>query len=119
MSQLTNNYVFKVGMDFRSLIEFKDAISEWSVLNETEIKFVKNYKERCMIVFKKEYDFLAHCSKVVAYNHTVKLKTWYWDHKCPRVLDNGSSNSKFVSKYALDKIRTSEMKVINLNYDRS
>jgi hypothetical protein len=29
MNQLTNNYVFKVGMDFKSLIEFKDAISEW------------------------------------------------------------------------------------------
>lgn len=112
MSQLTNNYVFKVGMDFKSLIEFKDAISEWSVLNETEIMFVKNYKERCMIVFKKECDFLAHYSKV-AYNHTIKLKTWYGDHKCPMVLDNGSENSKFVSIYALDKTKTSDMKVIN------
>jgi len=34
MSQLTKNYVFKVGMDFKSLMEFKDAIREWTILNE-------------------------------------------------------------------------------------
>jgi hypothetical protein len=88
-----------------------------AVLNEIEIKFVKNYKERCRIVCKKECDFLAHCSKV-AYNHTFKLKTWYGDHKCPRVLDNGSANSKFVSKYALDKIRIFEMKITEIMIDQ-
>lgn len=45
MSKLTKNYVFKVGIDFKSLSKFKDAISEWYVLNGTEIKFVKNHKE--------------------------------------------------------------------------
>ena len=45
MSQLTKGYVFKVGMDFKSLTKFKDAIREWSVLNGTEFKFVKMKKK--------------------------------------------------------------------------
>lgn len=34
-SQLTKDYVFTVGMDFKSLKEFKDGIREWCVLNGT------------------------------------------------------------------------------------
>jgi len=74
MSQLTKKYVFKAGMYFKSLTKFKDARREWYVLNGTEIKLVKNDKERCRIVCKKECGFLAHYNKV-AYNHTFKLKT--------------------------------------------
>jgi len=68
-------------------------------------------------VCKKYCDFLTHCSKV-AYNLTFKLKERYGDQKCARVLDNGSENSKFVSKYALDKIRTYEMKVTEIMIDQ-
>ena len=76
--------MFKVDMDFKSLKEFKDGVREWCVLNGTQIKILKNDKERCRIVHKdKKCLFTALCSKV-AYNHTFKLKTWNGDHTCVR-----------------------------------
>jgi len=116
-SQLTKDYVFTVGMDFRSLKEFKDGVRKWCVLNETQIKTVKNDKERCRIVCKDtKCHFKALCSKV-AYNHSFKLKTWNGDHTCGRVLENRSPDVNFVTKYALDKMRTSEMKVTDIMTD--
>lgn len=42
MEQLNKNYKFKVGKEFKSLDEFKEATIEWSVLNGRKIKYVKN-----------------------------------------------------------------------------
>ncbi|XP_058733150.1 uncharacterized protein LOC131604746 [Vicia villosa] len=39
---LNKDFQFKLGMEFISLTEFKDAIREWSILNGREISFVKN-----------------------------------------------------------------------------
>ena len=50
----------------------------------------------------------------MGYSHTFKLKTWYEDHTCPRVLENCSVDATFVTKYALDKMRTYEMKVTDI-----
>ena len=116
-SQLTKDYVFTVGMDFRSLKEFKEGVKEWCVLNGTEIKTVKQDKERCRIVCKdSKCNFKALCSKV-AYNHSFKLKTWNGDHTCGRVLENRSADVNFVTKYALDRLRTSDMKVTDIMSD--
>jgi len=60
--------------------------------------------------------FLAHCSKV-AYNHTFKLNKWYEEDTCAKVLDNMSTNYKFVSRYALDKMMTYVMKVTDIMLD--
>jgi hypothetical protein len=116
-NQLTKDYVFTVGMDFKSLEEFKNGIREWCVLNGTQMKILKNDKERCRIVCKDtKCHFTALCSKV-AYNHSFKLKTWNGDHTCARVLENRSADVKFVTKYALDNMRTSEMKVSDIMTD--
>lgn len=71
-SQLTKDYVFTVGMDFKSLKDFKEGVREWCVLNGTQIKVLKNDKERCRIVCKDSNClFTALCSKV-AYSHSFK-----------------------------------------------
>ncbi|XP_058733667.1 uncharacterized protein LOC131605311 [Vicia villosa] len=45
---------FKLGMEFKPLAKFKDAIREWSVLNGREITFVKNEGYRVSkLVFEK------------------------------------------------------------------
>jgi len=95
MSQLTPAFKFKVGIDFKSIAEFKMAIREWNVLNGYQIKFVKNDKDRCRVECKdkaKRFKYMAHCSKV-AYNHTFKIKTLGGDHKCGRVFENSSANA--------------------------
>jgi len=54
MSQLTPTFKFKVGMDFKSIAEFKEAIKEWNVLIRFQIKFVKN-KDRCRVECKDKH----------------------------------------------------------------
>jgi dimeric dUTPase (all-alpha-NTP-PPase superfamily) len=116
-SQLTKDYVFTVGMDFRSLKEFKEGVKEWCVLNQTQVKTVKQDKVRCRIVCKDtNCKFLALCSKV-AHTHSFKLKTWNGDHTCGKVLENRSADVHFVTKYALDKLRNSDMKVTDIMTD--
>lgn len=44
MDDLENNYKFKVGLEFTSLDEFKEAVIELSILNGRELRFVKNDK---------------------------------------------------------------------------
>ena len=93
------------------------VVREWCVLNGTHIKILKNDKERCRIVCKdSKCPFIALYSRVV-YSHSFKLKTWYGDHTCARVLENRSVDVNFVTKYALDKMRTSEMKVSDIMTD--
>ena len=75
MSQLTPAFKFKVGMDFKSIAEFKMAIRGWNVLNGYQIKFVKNDKDRC-------------------------IKTLGGDHKCGRVLENSSANANWLTNEA-------------------
>lgn len=44
MDELENNYKFKVGLEFLSLYEFKEEISERSILNGKDLKLVKMTK---------------------------------------------------------------------------
>ncbi|KAI5415887.1 hypothetical protein KIW84_041067 [Lathyrus oleraceus] len=46
MEDLDKNYKFGVGLEFVSLDEFKEAITEWSLLNGREIRYIKNDKVR-------------------------------------------------------------------------
>jgi len=86
MGELTKDYKFKVGMDFKSIAEFKEAISEWSILNLRQIKFMKQDKQRCRAVCKNpKCNYVVHCSKV-ADNHTFKIKTLSGDHTCAKSL---------------------------------
>ncbi|XP_058761902.1 uncharacterized protein LOC131657970 [Vicia villosa] len=102
-SELMNkDFKFKLGMEFNSLVEFKDAIREWSVLNGREIRFVKNENYRVRVECKGKCGFLALCSKV-GDRHTYQLKTWVGSHSCARVLNNKSANSKWVSKLVVEK----------------
>jgi hypothetical protein len=52
--QLNKDYEFRLGMEFNSLKEFKDAIREWNVLNGHEISFEKNESYRVRIVCKED-----------------------------------------------------------------
>ncbi|XP_058756746.1 uncharacterized protein LOC131629959 [Vicia villosa] len=106
---LNKDFQFKLGMEFKSLSKFKDAIREWSVLNGREISFVKNESYRVRVECKGKCGILALCSKV-GDSHTYQIKTWVGTHTCARVLNNKSANSKWVSKLVVKK-RKSQGKV--------
>ena len=50
--ELDKNYKFKVRMKFVSLDEFKEAITEWTILNGREIKYLKIDEVRVRVVCK-------------------------------------------------------------------
>ncbi|KAI5428840.1 hypothetical protein KIW84_033731 [Lathyrus oleraceus] len=47
---LSKDFVFKVGMKFSSLKQFKDVILEHNVLNDMDVRFEKNDGSRCKVV---------------------------------------------------------------------
>jgi len=110
--QLGKSYEFRLGMEFNSLDDFKDAIVEWNVLNGHHIKFVKNDKIRVRAVCREKCGFLAFCSKV-GDRHTYQLKTYNKDHTCARVTKNKSVSSKWVAKDVIKKLHSD--KKINIH----
>jgi len=50
---MTKDFKFKLGMEFSSLKDFKQALMEHSVLNGKEVQFVKNDQKRVRAVCKK------------------------------------------------------------------
>ncbi len=110
MEELTASYKFKVGLEFKSLVEFKEAIIEWNVLNGFEIKYEKNDKIRVRAICKDKKGicgFLAFVSQV-GDKHTFRMKRWIGDHTCARKTNNRSATAKWVSKAVLKKMATSD-----------
>jgi len=120
MEQLNKKFKFKVGMEFKSLAEFKEALTEWNVLNGWEFKMVKNDKERIRAVYnnkEQKFKFVVLCSQV-GDQHTYKIKTWSGDHTCGKDTYNRSANSKWVTKVQLPKITcTEKIKVTDIMKD--
>lgn len=112
MEELTKKYKFNVGLQFKSLNEFKDAIIEWNVLNGKEIRFKKNDLERVRVECKKKCGFEALVSKVGG-KHTFMMKTWKGDHKCSWQTKNTSATAKWVSKSVANNMFTGDHVTIN------
>ncbi|RYR65191.1 hypothetical protein Ahy_A03g011160 isoform B [Arachis hypogaea] len=48
--EMCREYEFKVGLEFKSLFQFKDAIKELFLLNGKDIRYKKNDKLRCRVI---------------------------------------------------------------------
>ncbi|XP_039685105.1 uncharacterized protein [Medicago truncatula] len=110
MEQLNKKFKFKVGIEFKSLDEFKEALTEWNELNGWEFKMVKNDNERVRAVCNnklKKCNYVALCSQVGG-QHTYRIKTWSGDHTCGRDGYNRSATSKWVTKVQLPNITCTE-----------
>ncbi|CAK8575801.1 unnamed protein product [Lathyrus sativus] len=78
---LSKDFVFKVGMEFSSLRQFKDAILEHNVLNGMDVKFEKSDANRC------------------------RIKTLFAKHKCGRHFFNKSAKVEWVPKVIVDGLK--------------
>jgi len=111
--KLNAQYEFKLGMEFNSLGEFKDAIREWNVLNRYVITFLKNESYRERAICKGRCGYLAYCSKV-GDMHTYQLKTLKPKHKCSRTVKNRSASSRWVANFVVvKKLQTSKKVTIS------
>ncbi|XP_058783323.1 uncharacterized protein LOC131658000 [Vicia villosa] len=112
--KLSKEYVFKVGMKFRSLRQFKDAILEHNVLNGRDIKFEKNDSNRCRVVCKdnKKCNYTILCSRVLS-TATFRIKTLFDKHKCGRQFFNKSAKAEWVAKVIIDGLKNNSKMKLN------
>lgn len=105
---MREDFKFKIGMEFKSLNQFKVAVRDHAIRNGRQIRFEKNDGVRCRVECKKKSEnkcpWLMLCSKVGG-KHTFSIKTMHGPHSCPRVFNNKSANSKWVASKMLEKVR--------------
>ncbi|XP_014495097.1 uncharacterized protein LOC106757029 [Vigna radiata var. radiata] len=99
---MTKTFKFKLGMEFKSLKDFKSALREHSVLNGKEVKFVKNHSKRVRAVCKKGCGFVIMASKVGG-RQTFRVKTLVGRHKCGRVFGNKSASVEWIAQVLVDR----------------
>ncbi|XP_057442732.1 uncharacterized protein LOC130734375 [Lotus japonicus] len=100
------DFKFTLGMEFISLTQFKEALTDYCMKNNREYKFKKNDSKRCRVVCLSDgCPFVILCSKV-GNKQTYRIKTLKGEHTCARVFDNKSANVRWVKKNLLNKIRT-------------
>ncbi|KAK2366668.1 hypothetical protein QL285_080025 [Trifolium repens] len=117
MEDLHKDYDFKIGLEFASLTEFKDAIGHWALLNQRQNKLLKNDKVRVRVGCKGNCDFLALVSKV-GNKETYRLKKYKGPHTCPRVTNNKTATSKWVAKTVAKRLAiTDTVKVREIVYE--
>jgi len=108
--QLNADYEFKLGMEFSSMKEFKDAIRHWNVLNGHAIKMPTNEPGRVRVLCKEDCGYLVFCSKVGT-SHTYQIKTFDKDHTCGRKQKNKSASSIWVANNVVVKKLQTNKKV--------
>ncbi|KAJ1442456.1 Transposase, MuDR, plant [Sesbania bispinosa] len=89
--EMCKEFKFSLGMEFRSLKEFKHAILKHFVLNGREVVFVKNDNVRCSVKCKRDYEFMAFVSKV-GRTSTYRLKTLVGRHTCGCAFHNKNAS---------------------------
>lgn len=107
-------FKFRVGMEFTSLQQFKEAAKDHATLTGRGITFPKNDFDRVRAVCKKkdQCPFVMLCSKVGG-KQTFAIKTLIAPHTCGRVFNNKSATSSWVAKKVVDKMRGSRKMKIN------
>lgn len=104
--RLGPDFKFILGMDFASLDQFKEALTDVCVTNGREYKFLKNDSIRCRVACRSDdCPWLILCSKV-GNKKSYRIKTLVDNHTCARVFDNKSANIKWVKKKLLNTVRT-------------
>ncbi|XP_052734739.1 uncharacterized protein LOC128197343 [Vigna angularis] len=99
---MSKSFKFTLGMEFKSLKDFKSALQEHSVLNGKEVKFVKNDLKRVRAVCKKGCGFVIMASKVGG-RETFRVKTLVGRHKCGRVFGNKSASVQWIAQVLVDR----------------
>ncbi|RYR01416.1 hypothetical protein Ahy_B06g080278 [Arachis hypogaea] len=113
-AEMSREYVFKVGLEFKSLGQFKDAIREHVLLNEKDIRYVKNDKVRCRVGCrgkKGKCRWMAFASKVGG-SDCFRLKTLNGKDTCRRDYSDRLASSSWVSQKIVTNIsKGEEMKI--------
>ncbi|XP_015949831.1 uncharacterized protein LOC107474703 [Arachis duranensis] len=113
-AEMNREYEFQVGLEFKSLSQFKEAVKEHALLNGRDIRFRKNDKVRCRVVCKGrkgKCKWVCFESKVGG-SDCFRIKTLNGKHTCGRNYSGRLASSSWISKKIANNIsRGEEMKL--------
>ncbi|XP_020972721.1 uncharacterized protein LOC110269309 [Arachis ipaensis] len=113
-AEMNREYEFQVGLEFKSLSQFKEAVKEHVLLNGRDIRLRKNDKVRCRVVCKgrkEKCKWVCFASKVGG-SDCFRIKTLNGKHTCGRNYSGRLASSSWISKKIANNIsRGEEMKL--------
>ncbi|XP_038693719.1 uncharacterized protein LOC119991437 [Tripterygium wilfordii] len=102
--EVAEQYIFELGMEFKTIFEFKNAVRSYAVDGGYQIHFVRNEKNRCQAKCVVGCPWNIWWSKIRG-QETFQIKTYVRRHKCNRRLPNKQANSSWLSLRLVDKVR--------------
>ncbi|RYR08142.1 hypothetical protein Ahy_B05g075696 [Arachis hypogaea] len=109
-AEMCREYQFRVGLEFKTLSQFKEAIKEHALLNGRDVRYKKNDKLRCRVVCKGQKGkckWICFASKVGG-SDCFRIKTLKGKHTCGRSYTGRLASSEWISKKIVNNISRGE-----------
>jgi hypothetical protein len=100
-----SNPVLENGMKFSDVYQFREAVREYNLKIGKDLSFVKNDKDKVIIVCKDEHCSYRVYGSQVRDEMTFQIKTYNPNHTCTRAYKNSAMNSKWISKRYMEAFR--------------
>jgi hypothetical protein len=99
------NPELKLKMKFSSIQLFKEAVKQYSVRRENDIKFVKNERAKCVAVCRDPSCQYRVYGRQMATEASFELRSLRPKHTCSRVYKSSIVNSRWISDKLYDKFK--------------
>jgi predicted Rdx family selenoprotein len=100
-----SNPVLENGMKFADVYQFREAVREYNLKIGKDLSFVKNDKDKVIIVCKDEHCYYRVYGSQVRDEMTFQIKTYNPIHTCTRAYKNSAMNSRWISKRYMETFR--------------
>ena len=93
------------GMKFADVYQFREAVREYNLKIRKDLSFVKNDKDKVIIVCKDEHCNYRVYGSQVRDEMTFQIKTYNPNHTCIRAYKNSAINSRWISKRYMETFK--------------
>uniref|UniRef100_A0A2N9ILE3 SWIM-type domain-containing protein n=1 Tax=Fagus sylvatica TaxID=28930 RepID=A0A2N9ILE3_FAGSY len=100
-----SNPVLENGMKFADVYQFREAVRKYNLKIGKDLSFVKNDKDKVIIVCKDEHCNYRVYGSQVRDEMTFQIKTYNPNHTYTRAYKNSAMNSKWISKRYMETFR--------------
>ena len=100
-----SNPVLENRIMFADVYQFREAVREYNLKIRKDLSFVKNDKDKVIIVCKDEHcNYRVHGSKVKD-EMTFQIKTYNPNHTCTRAYKNSQITSRWIAERYMETFR--------------
>ena len=100
-----SNPVLENGMKFTDVYQFREAVREYNLKIGNDLSFVKNNKDKVIIVCKDEHCNYRVYGSQVRDEMTFQIKTYNPNHTCIRAYKNSGITSRWIAKRYMKTFR--------------